>query len=53
MEYVKGYGLLAGYCLLTQVAGLNYWQIDPASRPAWIVGALAVLWLVPWRRQVG
>lgn len=52
MTYVKGYGLLAGYWLLTQVAGLNYWQIDGASRPVWIAGALAVLVLAPRRRQI-
>lgn len=55
MTYVKGYGVLAGYLLLTQLVGLNYWEIDPNSRPIWIVGALSllgVLILAPWRRQV-
>ena len=55
MTYVKGYGVLAGYFLLTQLAGLNYWEIEPTSRPVWIVGALGVLSLLilaPWRRQV-
>ena len=55
MTYVKGYGVLAGYWLATQVAGFNYWEIDPVSRPVWIVGALcvlSVLILAPWRRQV-
>ena len=51
MTYLKGYGLLMGYWLLTQAAGVNYWQVDPASRPLWIVGALAVLVLAPRRRM--
>lgn len=52
IDFVKGYGVLAGYVLLTQATGLNYWQVEPASRPWWILGALAVLMLAPRRRQV-
>lgn len=51
MKYVKGYGLLAGYCGVTQLAGVNYWEIAPLSRPLWLVGALAVLVLALGRRQ--
>lgn len=43
IEYVKGYAVLAGYVLLTQAAGVNFWQVAPASRAWWILGALAVL----------
>lgn len=52
-NYVKGYTVLVGYVALTQVTGLNYWQLEPASRPWWMVGALAVLVLAPRRRQAG
>lgn len=52
MTYVKGYGLLAGYGLFTQLAGVNYWELDPCSRPAWIAGALALLVLAHWRRRL-
>jgi MYXO-CTERM domain-containing protein len=52
INYVKGYALLAGYVALTEVAGWNYWQVEPASRPWWMVGALAVLVLAPRRRRV-
>lgn len=51
MTYVKGYGLLAGYCVLTQVGGMNYWEVAPASRAIWIAGALAMLVAAFWRRQ--
>jgi MYXO-CTERM domain-containing protein len=51
-KYLKGYAVLAGYVALTQVAGLNYWQVEPASRPWWILGALAVLVVASRRRQV-
>jgi MYXO-CTERM domain-containing protein len=52
INYVKGYGVLAGYVALTHALGVNYWQVEPASRPWWMLGALAVLLLVPRRRQV-
>lgn len=52
IKYVKGYGVLAGYVALTQVAGLNYWQVEPASRALWMLGALAVLGVAFRRRQV-
>lgn len=51
IDYVKGYAVLAGYVALTQVTGLDYWQVEPASRPLWMLGALAVLVLAPRRRM--
>lgn len=51
IEHMKGYGVLAGYVALTQATGLNYWQLEPASRPWWMVGALAVLVLARKRRR--
>lgn len=51
IQYVKGYGVLAGYVALTQAVGLNYWQVEPASRPWWMLGALAVLAVASRRRQ--
>lgn len=52
IDSVKGYGVLAGYVALTQVTGVDYWQLEPASRPWWMVGALAVLALARRRRVV-
>ena len=43
IDDVKGYAVLAGYVLLTQAAGLNFWQVAPAERAWWLLGALAVL----------
>lgn len=53
IDYAKGYGVLAGYVVLTQVAGVNFWQVEPASRPVWIVGALAVLVLKVFSARPG
>lgn len=53
IEYLKGYGVLAGYVAITQGAGLSYWQLEPDSRAWWMLGALAVLTLAPKRRRVG
>jgi MYXO-CTERM domain-containing protein len=52
IKYLKGYAVLAGYVALTQAVGLNFWQVEPASRPLWMLGALAVLMLAPRRRQM-
>lgn len=52
IEYVKGYAVLAGYVVVTQAAGVNFWQVEPASRAWWILGALAVLVVAPCRRRM-
>ncbi|MNN98134.1 hypothetical protein D3C81_2174510 [compost metagenome] len=51
IDYAKGYLALAVYILLTNAAGLNFWQVHHSSRPAWLCGALIVLiGTVFWRR---
>lgn len=59
IDYSKAYGALALYILMTKALGLNFWQVEPHSRPFWLVGALLVLAVVvrwcraPGRRSVG
>lgn len=48
-EYVAGYGGLFGYLGLTQVLGLNFFQLEPENRAYWLLGAVVVLGLVTLR----
>lgn len=42
-EHAAGYSALAGYTGLTQIFGVNFFQLAPDYRAWWLVGAVCVL----------
>jgi hypothetical protein len=48
-EQVAGYIGLAGFSGVTQIAGVNFFDLAPDHRAWWIAGAVLVLWLVTCR----
>lgn len=45
-EHAAGYSALAGYTGLTQIFGVNFFQLAPDYRAWWLVGAVCVLGII-------
>lgn len=48
-EYAAGYAGLAGYTGLTQMLGINFFQLSGDHRAMWLAGAVCVLGAVTSR----
>jgi len=53
-EIFVSYAALGGYSGLTQLCGLNFFQLAPDHRALWLIGAVVVLGVIcRVRRQRG